>query len=174
MGKSSSIYGKSSSRYDKKNLRKAIFKRSQLKTMYFKTKPAKSLRLYKKQKNFWGKLYKKERNKYYSSLKLNKVTDNKAFWKAVKPFLFDEGTNKDKITLVNNDKVISDDKQLCKTFSNFSQEAARTQGVSDSFNICNYSNSDLVNNAIRNYENHSSVKKIRETITITSTFLWRW
>ena len=91
----------------------------------------------------------------------------------MKPFLFDKGTNIDKITLVNNDKVISDDKQLCKTFSHFSQEAARTQGVSDSFNICNYSNSDLVNNAIRNYENHSSVKKIRETITITSTFLWR-
>ena len=46
----------------------------------------------------------------------------------------------------------------------------KTLGVSDSFNISNYSHSDPVNNAIRNYENHSSVKKIRETITITSTF----
>ena len=52
MGKSSSTYGKSNSRYDKKNLRKAIFKRFRLKAMYFKTNAAKSLRLYKKQKNF--------------------------------------------------------------------------------------------------------------------------
>ena len=62
-------------------------KRSQLKTMYFKTNTAESLRSYKKQKNFCSKLYKKERKKYYNSLKLNKVTDNKTFWKTVRPFL---------------------------------------------------------------------------------------
>ena len=73
-----------------KNLRKAIMKRSQLKTKYFKTNTAESLRLYKKQNNFCSKLYKKERKKerkkYYSSLKLNKTTDNKAFWKTIRPF----------------------------------------------------------------------------------------
>ena len=75
-----------------------------------------------------------------------------------------------KISLVDYDKVISDDKQLCKTFGNLFQEAVKTLSVSDSFNISNYSHSDLVNNAIRNYENHSNMKNIRETITITSTF----
>ena len=39
----------------------------------------------------------------YSSLKLNKVTDNKAFWKTITPFLSDKGTNINKITLVDND-----------------------------------------------------------------------
>ena len=43
------------------------------------------------------------------------------------------------ITLEDNDKVISDDKQLCKTFSNFFQEAVNALGVSDSFNMYNYS-----------------------------------
>ena len=75
-----------------------------------------------------------------------------------------------KISLVDYDKVISDDKQLCKTFGNLFQEALKTLSVSDSFNISNYSHSDLVNNAIRNYKNHSNMKNIRETITITSTF----
>ena len=129
----------------------------------------------------------------------------------------DKGTVINKITLVDNDKVISNDKQLCKTFSNFLlgekcpyselfwsvfsrirveygeiaqihenkdqkyseyehysrsvfQEAVKTLRVSDSFNISNYSRSDPVNNAIRKYENHLSVKKTRETITITSNF----
>ena len=48
------------------------------------------------------------RKKYYSSLKPNKVTDNKAFWKTIKPFLSDKETNINKITLLDNDKVISD------------------------------------------------------------------
>ena len=54
-------------------------------------------------------MYKKKRKKYYNSLKLKKVTDNKS----------DKGTNIKKITLVDNEKVISDDKELCKSFSKF-------------------------------------------------------
>ena len=50
---------------------------------------------------------------YYNSSGLNKVIDNKAFWKTIKPFLSDKGTNINKITLSDNDIVISDDKQLC-------------------------------------------------------------
>ena len=42
--------------------------------------------------------------------------------------------------------------------------------VSESFDMSNYSNSDDVNNAIREYEIHLSVKKISKTVTITSTF----
>ena len=49
--------------YMTKNLKKAIMKRSQLKTKYFKTNTAESLRLYKKQNNFCSKLHKKERKK---------------------------------------------------------------------------------------------------------------
>ena len=36
--------------------------------------------------------------------------------------------------------------------------------------MSNCSHSDPVNNTIRKYENHPSVKKISKTITITSTF----
>ena len=46
----------------------------------------------------------------------------------------------------------------------------KTLGVSDNFNLSSYSHSDPVNNAIRTYENHPSVKNICKTITLTSTF----
>ena len=45
-----------------------------------------------------------------------------------------------------------------------------TLGVNGNFNISNYSHSDAVNNAGRKYKNHPSVKEIRKTITVTSTF----
>ena len=57
-------------------------------------------------------------------MKVNLLT----FWKTLKPFLSNKGTNINKITLVDNDKVISDDLQLSKTFSNFFQEAVKTLG----------------------------------------------
>ena len=54
--------------YMTKTLRKAIMRRSQLEIKYLKTKIQTDLKLYKKHKNFCGKLYKRERRKYYESL----------------------------------------------------------------------------------------------------------
>ena len=77
-----------------------------------------------------------------------------------------------KITLVDNDKVISDNVKLCKIFSKLFPRHGERSAASDSSDISNYSHSDLVNNAVRNYENHSIMKNIRETI-INFSFLWR-
>ena len=79
------------------------------------------------------------------------------------------GTNVNKITLLDNEKVMSGDKQLCKTFINFSKEAVETLRVSDNFHMSNYSHSDLVNNATGKHENHPTVEKISKTITVRST-----
>ena len=39
------------------------------------------------------RLYKREKKKYFNNLDLNKITNNKVFWKTVKPFLLDKGIN---------------------------------------------------------------------------------
>ena len=65
-------------------------KRSQLESKYHKNKTSENLKIYKKHKNFCSKLYKKERKKYYANLNVKNVTDNKLFWKTVKPFLSDK------------------------------------------------------------------------------------
>ena len=87
-----------------------------------------------------------------------------------KVFLSDKGTNINKIRHVDKDKAISDDKQLCKTLSNFLQEVMKTPGVSEPFHTSSYSQSDPVNDTMRKYEKYSSVLKISETVTIAQTF----
>ena len=105
-----------------------------LKTRFFKTNTAESLLSYNKQNNFCDKLYNKERKNYHISLKLSKVTDNKTFWKSIKLFSSVKGTNKNKVTLIDKNKVNSDDEQLCKTFSNcFSRDS---EEVLEAFFIC--------------------------------------
>ena len=50
--------------YMTKRLRKAIMKRSELKSKYLKNKNYQNMKIYKKQKTFCSKLYKKERKNF--------------------------------------------------------------------------------------------------------------
>ena len=116
--------------YMTKTLRKAIMKRSELKSKYYKNKLMQDFQLYKKQRNYCSKLYKKERKLFYNKMNLFNINDNRRFWKTVKPFLSDKGTHSSKINLVNNDEVISDGAVLAETFSKFYEIAVKSLGIS--------------------------------------------
>ena len=77
--------------YMTKTLRKAIMTRSRLEHKYQKTKSSLDKERFNKHKNFCNRLYKRERKNYYESLNLSHITDNKKFWKIMKPFLTDKG-----------------------------------------------------------------------------------
>ena len=59
-------------------------KMSQLENIYSKTLTEKSLKAYKKQKNYVSRLYKKERKIIFNSLDSSVISDNRKFWKTVK------------------------------------------------------------------------------------------
>ena len=117
--------------YMTKNLCKAIMKRSQLENKYIRNSAVENMNKYKKHKNFCSKLYKKERKKFYSQLDIKNITDNKLFWKTMKPFLSDKCTYASKISLVRNDNVISDDQELAVTFNNFFEQAVDNLGIQE-------------------------------------------
>ena len=52
-----------------------------------------------KQKNYCRRVYKKERKMFLNRLNSSFVTDNKLFWKTVKPFFSDKGDYGAKIEL---------------------------------------------------------------------------
>ena len=73
--------------YMTKQLRKAIMRRSALENKYYKSKRLEDKETFKKQRNYCNSLYKKEKGKYFNNLNVKEITDNKTFWKTVKPFL---------------------------------------------------------------------------------------
>ena len=91
--------------------------------------------MYKKQKNYCSKLYKKERKRYYNNMNLTNLHDNKRFWRSVKPFLSDKGSYISKINLKKKDEIISDDSTLTETFSKYFESAVKNLGVSEKINI---------------------------------------
>ena len=88
-------------------LRKAIMRRSALENnKYYKERTTETKSLYRKKQNYCSTFYKKEKEKYYAKLYLKNITDNKLFWKTIKPFLSDIGFKGSKITLVDDKKIL--------------------------------------------------------------------
>ena len=160
--------------YMTKNLRKAIMKRSQLENKYISNSTVENRNKYKKHKNFCSKLYKKERKKFYSQLDIKNITDNKLFWKTMKPFLSEKCTYASKISLVHNDNVISDDQELADTFNNFFEHAVDNLGIQEyqsDHNIdINSVSDDPIDYAIAKYKNHPSIIMINENVSFESRF----
>ena len=77
--------------YMTRALRKAIMTRSRLQNSYHKLKTDESLQYFKRQRHFCNRLYKREREKFYSNLNF---TDSKKFWKNIKPFFSNKDNSK--------------------------------------------------------------------------------
>ena len=71
------------------------------------------------QRNYCVLLTCKSKRDYYSNLDNRNVTDNKLFWKTVKPFSSDKGPTRQKITLIESDKIIGNNKEISEIFKNF-------------------------------------------------------
>ena len=105
--------------YITKKLRKAIMKSSQLESIYRETLTEKSLKAYKKQKNYVSRLYKKERKTFFDSLNPSVVSDNRKFWKTVKLLFSSKASYGNKIKLVENEEIIDDDTKVAEELNNF-------------------------------------------------------
>ena len=140
-------------------------RRSELESKYLKNRTIDNKTKFRKQKNFCSQLYKKERKKFYSNLEKNKITDNKLFWKTIKPLLSDKCTQASTISLVINANVISDDSELAKTFYSYFEKAVMNLGIKEYESLDANPQSgfqDEVDIAIIKYKNHPSIKMINE------------
>ena len=70
----------------------------------------------KRQRNYSVKLLKRSKKDFYNNLNVKKVTDNKHFWRNIKPNFTDKILNDEKITLVEDGKVITAEMDLAKIF----------------------------------------------------------
>ena len=155
--------------YMTKSLRKAMMRRSQLLTRYHKSKDKSDHLLYKKQRNFVSKMYKKEKKRFYKNLDIRNILDNKTFWKYMKPLFSDKTECKPKITLVNGSDIISEDQELVETFNLFFEEAVSKLDIQENSYLTKTVDQDYcedpVDIAIETYKNHPNILKIREMVT---------
>ena len=74
-----------------KALRKAIMHRSKLKNIYNKKRADVNWTNYKRQRNFCVTLLRSTKKEYFQNLNVKDLSDNKKFWKAIKPYFSNKG-----------------------------------------------------------------------------------
>ena len=155
-----------------RDFQKAIYTRTRLKNKYWRDPSRENELAYKKQRNLCVSIRRKS-----ITNSLNKFTDkgletNKSFWKFIKPFLTNKGTLTDcDIAIVDGKKIISDDFELAKTFNNHYINTVEINSGFKPLKITNQSKDDLsvIDEIIRTYQDHPSVKQIKNVITTSNT-----
>ena len=130
----------------------------------------------KKHKNFCSRLYKKERTKYFNTLDVNKITDNKAFWKNIQPLFSEKRKFTNKIILEDSvENILSDDTLVSEKLNNFFQNATKTLNINENSYIVDSSSSitDPVDKAINTYKNHPSILLINQILENVDHFSFK-
>ena len=74
-------------------MNKAVMDRTRLRNNFLKNRYAENKLAYNRQRNYCVSLTRKSKRDCYNNLDNRNVTDNKLFWKTVKPFFSDKGPN---------------------------------------------------------------------------------
>ena len=94
-----------------------------------------------------SKSLKKDEKQYFAKLNVKDVADNKLFWKNVKPYFSDKGSYSTKITLVEKDKIITDEKPIANIMSEHFVSITKKLSLKPS-NSSKNSNSDVFHDHI--------------------------
>ena len=155
-----------------KILSKAVMNRSRLRNMFLRNPTINNKANYNKLRNYCTKLFRKEKKKFYNNLDIKLITDNKTFWKTVKPFFSEKHINRKKIILLEGEEIISDDAEVAEYMNNFFSnivENLNIIGYSTEELPCN-SEQDIIPNIITKFSNHPSIIKIKDKNDIRDRF----
>ena len=143
---------------------------SALKNMLYKTGSPDIGKAYKTQtqRNYTKRLLKREKKKYFHNLDTKNYTDNKKFWKTVKPLFSNSTGGSQKIILVNGKEIISNDEEIAKTFNDFFIDSVKSMNINGNNDVLTDVEglTDTVDIALKKFECHPSILDIKENVSI--------
>ncbi len=156
--------------YMNSTLRKAMYKRNMLRNIYRKDpKNNQKWEAYRKQRNKVVYFRKTAIRDYFSSCS-KPGAGPKVFWDAVGPFLAKNSKSKRNIMLKEDDKVITNTKEVCEIFAKFFSTIADTIGSPD---VIDMSRPNFLSEIFEKHKNHESILKIKEHHSNNSPFSFK-
>ena len=101
-----------------------------------------------------SKSLKKDKRQYFTKLNVKEIADNTLFWKNVKPYYSNKDSNSTKITLVEKNMIITDEKQIANIMNDHFFSITKKLSLKPSISSKD-SNSDI-------FHDHISIKIIKE------------
>ena len=160
-----------SSPFMNKTISRESMKRTRIRNKFLRERTEANRRAYNIQRNYCVSLMRKTK-RYYSNLNHKQVTDNKIFWKTVKPFFADKGVNNEKMTLIENGETLPKNEEIVENLNNYFSDIRTNLKLPpyedptiDAVNI-----TDPVLKAIEKYKNHRSIRIINDKYKTNSVF----
>ena len=138
--------------------------RTRLRNKYKNNPTNENETIFKKQRNYCVKLSRQSKKDYYNKLDISKVTDNKTFWNSVKPLFSDKHNVQQKIVLIEDEELISNDIEIAEKINDFFINTVTNLNIQDHFvgSDCFNDIKTNVEIAIEKFKNHPSILKIKE------------
>ena len=107
-----------------KTLHQAIMKRSKLRSKFNEERNFENLFEYKRQRNLCSNLLnflilKQFKKRHFNSLNVNDVTENKNFWKTIKPLFTEKNKTTNNIILTENNQTVREDNAISQIFNTY-------------------------------------------------------
>ena len=140
--------------------------RSKLRNKFLKSRSNKDREAYKIQRNLCVSLLHQNKKDYFETLDMKSVTDNKMFWKTVAPLFSNKSKASNKITLSENEKLITNDQKSAEVFNNYFNSIVEELNIPIDQNLLNDASlfDDAIIAAVHKYERHPSILKIKEKL----------
>ena len=132
--------------------------RYQLKKKFNNNKSEENCKNYEQQRNYCVKLLWKTKMEYFQNMDVNKVNDNKMFWKIVKPRFSNKCKTANTIILTEGDLIIKNEKLIAGSFNNYFVDITKTQKLKKHSNLDSQSLFSITDYL----KNNESVTKIKE------------
>ena len=142
-------------------LKKQISIRSKLRKLANTTGSEEDIAKYKRQRNFVSLINNKAKNDYFRTLDPKKHEMNRKFFTTFKPFLSSKYSPDERILLIEDNEIISDDSNISEIMNDY------FTNITDSMNIKQWPEPDAtdefendIDRAVNKYRNHPSILKI--------------
>ena len=146
-----------------KALRRAIMTRSRLRNIYCKYRTVENLKAFKKQRNKCVTILRQAKKDYYKDLDIKNLTDNRKFWRSVKPLFNDKVKTSSTIVLMENNKIVSEDHVVATILNDHFANITKSLNIAGNNETESTGDeiSDPVTAAIEKYRSHPSVILIK-------------
>ena len=100
------------------------------------------------------------------------VTDNEKLWKTVTPFFLDKWQSKNKIVLIEDETIISNDVEVAATRNELFVSVTDSPGINENSGYENATEgiTDAIDKAVHKFSNHPSILKIQDQYQNTGSF----
>ena len=163
-----------------KALRKAIMLRIKLRNIHNKCRTRDKWNAYKKQRNKCVKILRQAKLDYYGNLDVKDISDNRKFWKTVKPLFSDKFQTPGNITLLEDDELVSGDEKIAKIIKDYFVNITAEVDIAEieKHLIKINKSSEPVDVAIDMNKSHPSIHLSRQKIekeinSLSNKFPWR-